>query len=117
MLFSDESIFELILGRRTFVRRRVGERYHPDCIASIAEHGGGKIQVWGCMAASGVGSLEVVNGLLDTAAYVMLICHTLEKDGRKLCGRDFIFQQGGSTCHTANRTNSWFERKGISVSP
>ena len=43
--------------------------------------------------ASGVGSLKVVNGQLDASAYVRLICRTLEKDGKKLCGRDFIFQQ------------------------
>ena len=46
MLFSDESNFELIPGRRTDVRR-VGERYHPDCIVSTAKNGGRKIQVWG----------------------------------------------------------------------
>ena len=68
MLFSDESIFELIPGRRTVVRRRVGERYHLDCIVPTAMNGGGKIQVWGCMAASGVGSLKVVNGRLDASA-------------------------------------------------
>ena len=117
MLFSDKSIFELIPGRRTVVRRRVGERYHSDCIVSTAKNGGGKIQVWGCMAASGFGNLKVVNGRVDASAYVRLICCTLEKDGKKLCGRDFIFQQDRAPCHRANRTKSWFEMKRISVRP
>ena len=43
--------------------------------------------------ASGTGSLKVVNGRLYGSVYVRLICRTREKDGKKLCGSDFIFQQ------------------------
>ena len=61
--WSDESIFEHIPTRRVWIRGRKNERYHPDCINSIVKHGGGKLQqVWGCMAANGVGTLEVVKG-------------------------------------------------------
>ena len=95
MMFTNESIFEVISGRRTVVRSRVRELYHPHCIVPTVKDGGGKIQVWRCMAASGVGSLEVVNGRLDASACITLICCNLEKDGKKLCGRDFIFQQDG----------------------
>ena len=42
MLFSDESIFDMIPGRRAFVRRRVGEEYHPECLVSTVKHGDGK---------------------------------------------------------------------------
>lgn len=62
VMFSDESIFELIPGRRAFVRRRKGEKFHYDCLVSTVKHGGCKVQVWGCLAASGVGSLKVVTG-------------------------------------------------------
>ena len=50
MLFSDDSIFELIPRRRTVVRRRVRERHHPDCIVPTAKNGGGKIQPVGLQA-------------------------------------------------------------------
>ena len=56
------------------------------------------MQVWGCMGVSGV-----------------VICHTLVEDGRKLCGTD-CFPAGWSTL-PAKSTMSWFERKGITVSP
>ena len=69
------------------------------------------------MGAGGVGTLKVVTGWLNAAGYVRLICHTLVEDGRKLCGTDFVFQQDGAPCHTAKSTMSWFERKGITVSP
>ena len=38
---------DLTPGRRTFVRRRVGEEYHPECLVSTVKHGGGKLQVYG----------------------------------------------------------------------
>lgn len=116
VLFSDESTFELIPSRRVWVRRRTGERYNQDCINPTVKYGGGKIQVWGCMSAKGVGTLKVVNGRLDAKAYVRLICHDLKNDGIKLCGNDFIFQQDGAPCHTAKSTKAWFERKNINLS-
>ena len=117
VLWSDESVFELIPTRRVWVRRRKNERYHPDCINSTVKHGGGKLQVWGCMATNGVGTLKVVKGRLNAAAYVQLICHTLKEDGRRLCGNNFIFQQDGAPCHTASSTKAWFQRKNIEVFP
>ena len=53
----------MIPGRRAFVRR-VGEEYNPECLVSTVKHGGGKIHVLGSMAASGVGTLKIVNGRL-----------------------------------------------------
>ena len=53
-----------------WVRRRKNERYHPDCINFTVKHGGGKLQVWGCMAANGVGTLKVIKGCLNASAYM-----------------------------------------------
>ena len=94
-----------------WVRRRKNERYHPDCINSTLKHGGGKLQVWGCMAANGVGTLKVVKVRLNAASYVQLICRTLKQDGERLGGNNFLFQQDGAPCHTAGSTKAWFERK------
>ncbi len=60
ILWSDEFVFEIVPGRRVRVRRRVGEKFHQDCLVSTVKFGGGKIQVWGCMCRDGVGSLHVV---------------------------------------------------------
>ena len=38
----------------------MGERFHPDCVVSTVKHGGGSIQVWGCMCQNGMGSLLIV---------------------------------------------------------
>ncbi len=60
VLFSDKSMFELIPSGRVWARRRKGGRYNQDCINPTVKHGGGKIQVWGCMSAKGAGLLKVV---------------------------------------------------------
>ena len=63
-------IFQMIPGRRVIVRRRVGERFHPDCVVSTVMHGGGSSQVWGCMCKDGVGSLGIVKGCLNASGYI-----------------------------------------------
>ena len=79
VLWSDESIFELIPTRRVWIRRRKNESCHPDCTNPTVKHGGGKLQVWGCMAANGVGTLKVVKGRLNALACVQLICQEDEE--------------------------------------
>ena len=64
------------------IRRRVGERFHPDCVVSTVKLGGGNIQVWGCMCCDGVGTLLVVEGCLNAEAYINLISPTLKDEGR-----------------------------------
>ena len=84
------------------VRRRVGERFHPDCVVSTVKFGGGSIQVWGCMCRDGVGSLHVVEGHLNAHVYIHLISPTLKHDdGERIIGEDFILQPDGARCHTA----------------
>ena len=45
------------------VKRRVGEKFHPDCVVPTVNFGSGSNQVWGCMCHDGVGSLHVVEML------------------------------------------------------
>ena len=117
ILWSDESVFEIVPGRRVRVRRRVGEKYHPDCLVSTVKFGGGKVQVWGCMCRDGVGSLHVVDGRLNASAYIDLISPTLKDDGERIIGENFVFQQDGASCHTAEYSKKWFRREKISVLP
>ena len=71
------------------MRREVGERFHPDCVVSTVKFGGGSIQIWGCMCHDGVGSLHVVEGHLNSQAYIDLISPTLKDDGERSIGEDF----------------------------
>ena len=51
VLWTDESKFELFGShRRQYVRRKVYERFKPDCIVPTVKHGGGSVMVWGVSA-------------------------------------------------------------------
>ena len=66
MLWTDESPFVLFGGSgRSTVRRREGERLDPHCVDMTVKYGGGKILLWGCFTANGVGSFTKIDGIVD----------------------------------------------------
>ena len=118
VLWSDESTFELWRTKgRVWVRRRPGERFSEECIVPTVKNGGGKIMVWGTMARSGVGSLTVIEGRLNSEAYIRIVKRYVRKDGKKLVGRRYIFQQDGAPCHTAKSTTEAMQKMNICVLP
>ena len=58
---------------RVWACRRQGEKFSEECIVPTIEQGGGKVMVWGTMVRSGIGSLTVVNGKLNSDAYIILL--------------------------------------------
>ena len=66
VLWTDEAPFSIV-GQcgKTYVRRRVGEELNPQCVTSTVKHGEGKIQVWGCFTANGVGHVHYIKGIMD----------------------------------------------------
>ena len=64
VLWSDESPFTLSYHGRQFVWRPKGKAYDKQYIKPTFKHDGGKIQVWGCFAANGVGDLYKIDGTL-----------------------------------------------------
>ena len=92
-------------------------RFSDECIVPTVKHGGGKVMVWGTMARSGVGSLTVVEGRLNSEAYIKIIKRYVKKDGKKLVGRPFVFQQDGAPCHTAKATTEAMQKMNICVMP
>ena len=115
VVFSDESTFEVFShSRQLYVRRKPNERYLPECLAPTVKFGGGKVMVWGCMAASGV---VVVDGTVTSAKYTRLLSPCLKRDGEKLVGQNFVFQQDNAPVHTAKATKRWFASRNIDVMP
>lgn len=68
MCFSDESTFEILADKSTFVRRRPGEKYHPSCIVERVKHPV-KIMVWSVISSKGVGRLQIVQGTMKQDQY------------------------------------------------
>ncbi|GFS53891.1 transposable element Tcb2 transposase [Trichonephila clavipes] len=74
----------------------------PTHTIPTVKHGGGSVMVWGCMAASGVGKLVFIDGIMHKMAYLNILQNNLKESADKLgLGSNFIFQQDNDPKHTA----------------
>jgi len=72
----------------------------------------------GMMAWSGVGQLQVIDGIMNSTKYVKDVLQPkLLPSARSLFGEGvpFVFQQDGAPCHTARICMKWLSDKGIEV--
>ena len=100
VLYTDESKFEIFGTKRCqYVRKRIGEAYHPKCLNPTIKHGGGSLQVWGCLSSSGVGDLIKIEGRLTGECYVDILRHHVISSGMRLIGHNFILQQDNDPKH------------------
>lgn len=116
VLWSDESTFQLFPNQRETVWRKKHERYLQQCLSPTVKHGGGKVMVWGCISASGVGSLIRVEGNLNHQGYINILQEGMLPSARQLFGRmPYIFQQDNAPCHTARAVQAFFDANGVEV--
>lgn len=112
VLWSDESKFELFGNhRQQYVRRKVNERYKPQCIVPTVKHGGGSVMVWGCFSYSGIGKLVKIEGIMKKEQYHSILQRHMLPSGSELIGRNFIFQQDNDPKHTSRYCQEYLERK------
>ncbi|GFW90045.1 transposable element Tc1 transposase [Trichonephila clavipes] len=85
VIFSDESKFNIFGsdGRR-MVWRKPNTSHHPKHTIPTVKHGGGSVMVWGCMAASGVGKLVFIDGIMHKMAYLNILQNNLKESADKL---------------------------------
>ena len=63
--------------------------------------------VWGCMAANGVGRLEVVSGMMNGTKYIDVLERKMLPSARSLFSdNQWIFQDDNAPCHRARRSRS-----------
>ncbi|GFW05344.1 transposable element Tcb2 transposase [Trichonephila clavipes] len=94
-------------GRR-MVWRKPNTSHHPKHIILAVKHGGGSVMVWRCTAASGVGKLVFIDGILHKMAYLNILQNNLKESADKLgLGSNFIFQQDNDPTHTAFVVKEW----------
>ncbi|GFU29760.1 transposable element Tc1 transposase [Trichonephila clavipes] len=109
VIFSDERKFNIFGsdGRR-MVWRKPNTSYHPKHTIPTVKHGGGSVMVWGCMAASGVGKLKFIDGIMHKMAYLNILQNNLKESADNLgLGSIFIFQQDNDPKHTAFVVKEW----------
>jgi transposase len=117
VLWSDETYFTLFpRPGKQLVRRRPGEEMMSDCLSPTVKHGGGKIMVWGCFHASGVGLLRKVTGTMDQQQYHTILTRAVIPEIKKLTEQDvdgviWTFQHDNDPKHTAKKNKRYLENK------
>ncbi|GFV21707.1 transposable element Tcb2 transposase [Trichonephila clavipes] len=85
------------------------------------KHGGGSIMVWGCKAATGVGNLVIIDGIMNQYSYLTILKNNLRQSASKLrLDGSFTFQQDNDSKHTARVVWEWLlynMRKQIKTPP
>lgn len=103
----------------TYVRRRVGEEYNPECVVPTVKHGGGSIMIWGCMAADGVGEMVLCEGRMNSEKYTAVLETALAPSITKIYGdtnsEGVKFQQDNATCHKSAHSMAWMNKNGVDL--
>nr|XP_042898094.1 uncharacterized protein LOC122269374 [Parasteatoda tepidariorum] len=89
---------------RKYVRRRVGEALHPDCIEATTKDPT-NVMIWACMSADGVCRIQVIGGILNAKKYIETVLKPkVIPSIRDLLPNSapFIFQRDSAQCHTTN---------------
>ena len=109
MIFTDESKFNTFTSDgRSFVWRRKNMELRKENLKPTVKHGGGSVLVWGCMSASGVGSLHFIEGKLDQYQYIDILKLHLRSSAEKMGIRNsFVFMQDNDPKHMALNTRLW----------
>ena len=89
VLWTDESKFEIFGShRRQYVRRKVNERFKPDCIVPTVKHGGDSVMVWGYFSHAGVdGQLKKIERIMKKEQYHSILQRHAISSGINLIGR------------------------------
>lgn len=109
--FSDESTFQILAEKPQYVKRRVDEKYHPDCIPRTLKHRT-SVMIWSVISSKGLGRLYVVEGTMRQNQYKKVLM-----DGLLLQLRDWfpndrkIFMQDSAPCHKAKSLIKFLEEE------
>lgn len=117
VLYTDETKINLFSsdGRQRVWRKPNTSLNINNCVPTV-KHGGGGIMVWGCMSYEGVGSLVIINGIMDRYLYKRIIAENLEPSKLKLAlPDDFLFQQDNDPKHKSKYVTEYFENNDIKV--
>lgn len=102
----------------SYVRRRAGEAFLPECISPTVKHGGGSIMIWGCMTAQGVGEIHLCDGRMNGVRYINMLEEVLEASIVRffdINSENYYFQQDNAPCHKAQAVIRWFDENRVNL--
>ena len=113
VIWSDESPYTVRGSTKFRVWRLPNTRYDPKHTRGTVKHSG-KINVWGCVSAHGVGTLHLIEGIMDQQVYRQILIHHLKSSKEKLFPAKrakWIFQQDNDPKHTAKSVQAYLKNK------
>lgn len=118
VIFSDEApfqIFPTFSGQWTW--RRPHEKYQARNLTPTVKHGGGSLQIWGCMTYHGIGWMCKLPQGLDSETYLEILEDELQSTIHAYFprGKSFVFQQDGASVHKSRVVQRYFGEKKIQV--
>ncbi|KAL1942278.1 hypothetical protein VTO73DRAFT_6342 [Trametes versicolor] len=120
VVFSDESKFNLFgSDGKQYCRRRPGEEFEDRNVKKNVKHGGGSLQVWGCLTWDGPGRLHRVEGHMNAVQYCDILDSSFlgSLSDHSYTISDIIFQQDLDPKHTSRRARTWFADHNITMLP
>ncbi len=116
VLWSDESKFDILVGNHGHrVLWAKEERDLPAC-NQLSVQKPASLMVWGCISAYGMGSLHVLEGIMNAERYIKVLeQHMLPSRQRLFQGRPCVFQQDNAKPHTAAITTACLRSRRVQV--
>jgi len=112
VFFSDETHFYLGHAGRVYVQCPVGASRKPEYMHAQPQLKG-KVSLWGCICAEGLGHAELYAGDLDSTRYRDILRHSLIKSMRAFYpDGPWLFQQDNVRFHTTPETIDFLHGKG-----
>jgi len=115
VFFSDETNFYLGHHDRIYVRRPVGAAHDKKYMRKEPQlHG--KVSLWGCICAEGLGHAELYAGSLDSTRHRDILRHSLIPSFRQFYpDGPWSFQQDNVRFHTTPDTITYLHNKGVTL--
>jgi len=115
VLWSDESPFCLTFSGRERVWRDHVERYITEAVSPTKKKDL-TINVWGCFASNGIGSLVLIDGIMDAKGYRNILKKYMLSSAEILFqSEEFTFQQDNDPKHTSDMVQDFLSSKGVEV--
>ena len=115
VLFSDESTFYLFGNKvHIYLRSFQGEELKPEYL-NLTVKLLLKIMLWGCMAASGVGRMHIVDGMVNATKYIKILESYMVPSAQQLFHGQFKFQDDNAPCQCAKSATRWKKKHKITT--
>jgi transposase len=116
VMFSDETHFYLGHHGREYVQRPPGAALDPKYTRKENERLEGKVSLWGCICAGGLGHAELYDDSFNARRYQSILQLNLVRSAHQFWPQgQWWFQQDNASQHKAATSREWFHNHGIDL--